>query len=262
MVRVAHWGGQASAHGALVRRAAAAYNLTMTRTARTLALAVAFASLAACSPRVVIPDEERLRISEELDGRARYLRVATFAAPFFGDSSRYLLTDQPVDEVQLLESASGEKIPPPPSERVFPPGTRVRIRTVEFPTAWLIAKRIVMTPRYHPWAIVDVEGERRPAVIVLPQESARLEDVRTELDRILSIDDPTPELQALPRDQQDAIRRKELVEGMTARSVELSWGQPEKRRIDRPAGTEDWSWPGSRRAAHFKEDRLVRWEKK
>jgi hypothetical protein len=234
----------------------------MTWTVRPLALAVALASLAACNPRIVIPDEERLRVSEELDGRARFLRVAVYAAPFFGDSTRYLLTDQPVEEVQLLESGSGEKIPPPPAERVLAPGTRVRIRTIEFPTAWLIAKRIVMTPRYHPWAILDVEGDTRPGVIVLPQEAARLEDVKTELDRLLTPDDPTPELEALPRDQQEAIRRKELVEGMTPLSVERSWGQPEKRRIDRPAGTEDWTWQGSRRAAHFKEDRLVRWEKK
>ena len=232
----------------------------MTWTVRTLALAVALASLAACSPRVVIPDEERLRVSEELDGRARFLRVAVYAAPFFGDTTRYLLTDQPVEEVKLLESGSGEKIPPPPAERILPPGTRVRIRTIEFPTAWIIAKRIIMTPRYHPWAILDVEGDTRPAVIVLPQEAARLEDVKIELDRLLTPDDPTPEVGALPRDQQDAIRRKELVEGMTSRAVELSWGQPEKRRIDRPATTEDWSWQGSRRAAHFKEDRLVSWE--
>ena len=234
----------------------------MTTTARTLALAAALATVAACAPRVVIPDEERLRVSEELDGRARYLRVALYAAPFFGDSTRYLLTDQPVEEVQLLESTGGEKIPPPPAERILAPGTRVRIRTIEVPTAWLIAKRIVMTPRYHPWAIVDIEGDSRPGVIVLPQEAARLEELRAELDRVLSPDDPRPELEALPRDQQEAIRRKELVEGMTARAVELSWGQPEKRRIDRPEGTEDWSWPGSRRAAHFKEERLVRGEKK
>jgi len=238
----------------------------MTRTARTLAqalvLTLGFAPIAACHPRVVIPDEERERVAEEFDGRARYLRVATYAAPFFGDSTRFLLTDQPVEEVQLLEGMGGDKIPPPPAERVLLPGTRVRIQTVEFPTPWLIAKRIVMTPRYHPWAIIEVEKDTRPYLIVLPQELVRLEDVKTELDRLLVADDPTSELQALPRDQQEAIRRKDLVEGMTARAVERAWGQPEKRRIDRPATTEDWTWPGGRRSAHFKEDRLVRWEKR
>jgi hypothetical protein len=237
----------------------------MIRTARTLAL-LAFlapiASLVACTPRVVIPDEERERIADEFDGRARYLRVAAYAAPFFGDTTRFLLTDQPVEEIQLLEGAGGDKIPPPPSERVLLPGTRVRIRTVEFPTPWVIAKRIVMTPRYHAWAVLELEKDNRPYVIVLPQEVVRLEDVKTELDRLLSADDPTPELQALPRDQQEAIRKKDLVEGMTGRAVEMAWGQPEKRRIDRPAGTDDWTWPGGRRSAHFKDDRLVRWERR
>lgn len=232
----------------------------MTRTV-LLALA-ALASLTACAPRAVIPDEERLRIAEELEGRARYLRVAANVAPFFGDSTRHLLTDQPVDEVQLLESTSGRKIPPPPAERVLPPGTRFRIRAVEFPTPWLIAKRIVMTPRYHPWAILDLDGDSRPYVVVLPQEAVRLEDVNVELGRLLSTDDPSAELQALPRDQQEVIRRRDLVEGMTARAVEMAWGQPEKRRIDRPTGTEDWTWPGARRTAHFKEDRLLRWEER
>lgn len=226
------------------------------------ALAATLATLTACAPHSVIPDDERLRVSTELDGRGRYLRVAAYAAPFFGDSTRYLLTDEPVDEVQLLESASGQKIPPPPSEKVLPPGTRVRIRTVEFPSPWIIAKRIVMTPRYHPWAILDVDGDPRPYVIVLPQEVTRLEDVETELARLLSTDDPTPDLQALPRDQREAIKRKGLVEGMTSRAVELSWGQPEKRRIDRPEGTEDWTWPGAKRTAHFKEDRLVKWDER
>jgi hypothetical protein len=232
----------------------------MTRIA--LVAAAALASLTACAPRAVIPDDERLRVSEELDGRLRYLKVAAYAAPFFGDSGRYLLTDQPVEEIQLLESASGEKIPPPPAERVLPPGTRARIHHVDFPSPWTIAKRVVMTPRYHPWAILEVDGDTRPFIIVLPQETVRLEQVETELGRLLASDDPTPELQALPRDQQEAIRRKDLVEGMSARAVEMAWGQPEKRRIDRPAGTEDWTWPGARRAAHFKEDRLVRWEEK
>lgn len=232
----------------------------MTRPA--LVAAAALAALTACAPRVVIPEEERLRVADELDGRTRYLRVAANAAPFFGDTSKYLLTDQPVEEVELLESTSGQKIPPPPGERVLPPGTRVRIRAIEFPTGWIIAKRIVMTPRYHPWAILDVAGDARPFVIVLPQEAVRLEDVNAELGRLLATDDPTPEYQALPRDEQEAIRRKDLVEGMSPRAVEMAWGQPEKRRIDRPAGTEDWSWPGARRSAHFKEDRLVRWEEK
>jgi hypothetical protein len=230
--------------------------------AAALALSVAAVLAAGCTPRAVIPDEERERISEELEGRNLFLRVSANTGPFFGDQSRHLLTDQPIEEVQLLESVSGDPISPPPSERVLLPGTRVRLRKVEFPTPWLIARRVVMTPRYHPWAIVEVEKENRPFIVVLPQEVVKFEQAKVELDRLFSTDDPTADLKALPREHQDAIRKRDLVEGMGTRGVEMAWGQPEKRRIDRPAGTEEWAWPGGHRTAYFKDDRLLRFERR
>jgi hypothetical protein len=41
----------------------------------------------------------------------------------------------------------------------------------------------------------------------------------------------------------------------------MAWGLPEKRRIDRPAATEEWSWPGGKRRAFFQDEKLVRWER-
>jgi len=70
----------------------------MTRSDRTLALAL----LRALAPLA-----------------ARIQRLAANADPFFGDSTRFLLADQPVEEVQLLEGAGGEEIPPPSAERVL-----------------------------------------------------------------------------------------------------------------------------------------------
>ena len=49
------------------------------------------------------------------------------------------------------------------TERILPPGTAVRIREIEFPTGWIIARRVVMTPRYHPWVMLEVPGRRPPA---------------------------------------------------------------------------------------------------
>jgi len=66
---------------------------------------------------------------------------------------------------------------------------------------------------------------------------------------------------ALPQDQRDAIGRKELIEGMGLRAVEMAWGLPERRRIDRPASTEEWTWPDGKRKAFFQDERLVRWER-
>jgi hypothetical protein len=228
---------------------------------KALLLAAALASLAACAPRAVIPDADRERVQRELSGEQRWLRVAVYVAPLWGDHSRVLLSDQPPSELQLVLSPNGDPIAPPPVERVVPPGTAVRIREVEFPTGWIIARRVVMSPRYHPWAVLELPGETRPGVIVLSQTNASFDDVRSELERFLTKDDPASFLASLPEDQRAAIGRKELVDGMSTRAVEMAWGLPERKRIDRPAATEEWAWPGGKRKASFQDERLVRWER-
>lgn len=228
---------------------------------KALLLATSLAALAACAPRAVIPDSERERVRRELGGEQRWLRAAAYAAPLWGDHSRLLLSDQPLSELELVLSAGGEPIAPPPAERIVPPGTPVRILEVEFPTGWIIAKRVIMTPRYHPWVFVEVPGDARPHVVVLSQLAVTFEDVRAELDRILTRDDPSSLLAALPAEHRAAVLKKELAEGMSPRAVELAWGLPERKKIDRPAATEEWTWPAGKRKAFFQDERLVRWEK-
>lgn len=225
-----------------------------------LAVALSVAQ-AGCTPRAVVPDGERARVRQALDGQPRYLRVAVSVHPLFGDAGKKLLLDAPPAEVDLLRGGQDEIIAPPPAERILPPGTAVRVLQVEFPTGLLIARRVIMTPRYHPWVYLQVAGEPRPCVLVLSQTAVTADDVLAEVDRVLAADDPGPALRAMPSEQHDAVLRKELVEGMTAAAVEMAWGQPERRRIDRPNGTEAWSWPGDRRHAFFQDEKLVRWEK-
>jgi hypothetical protein len=215
-----------------------------------------------CFPRAAVPEAERQRTERELTGQKRYLRVAMWTGPFFGASGRMLLSDQPFEELHLLESPTGKTIHPPPPEKVFPPGTQVRIRNIEFPTGWLIAQRPVMTPRYHPWVHVEVAFDDRPFVIVLPQTAASYEDVQGEIDRLLTLSDPTQALRELPPAQREGVYRKELVDGMGVEAVEMAWGLPERKRIDKPARTEEWIWAEGKRRAVFQEEKLVRWEPK
>ncbi|HSN92847.1 MAG TPA: hypothetical protein VLS93_16570 [Anaeromyxobacteraceae bacterium] len=228
---------------------------------RRTALVLPLLLLAACAPALQLSDADRERAAAELSGKSLFLRVAVNAAPFFGDRSRVFLTDQPLAEVDLLLTPGGGRIDPPAAERILPPGTPVRVGAVEFPTGWVIAGRVVMTPRYHPWVLLQVTGDERPHVIVLSQTAATFEDVRAEVDRLLGPDDPTALLKSLPAEQRDAILRKEPLEGMDSRALEMAWGQPERKRIDRPARTEEWTWPGGKRRAFLEDGRLVRWQK-
>jgi hypothetical protein len=215
---------------------------------------------AGCFPRVSVPEQERQRASRELEGQRRVTKVAVFVGPFFEDPSKLLVSDQPFQELDLLETMSGSVVAPPPAERVLPPGTPLRVDKVEFPTGWLIAKRVVMTPRYHPWVYLSLEGEPRPLVLVLPQTLTSAEDVRVEIERVAGTTDPSPALQALPDRQRTAIARKDIVEGMSPQAIEMAWGYPEKKVIDRPSNSEEWTWPGGKRKASLRQGKLVRWE--
>jgi hypothetical protein len=226
-----------------------------------LSLAVAVAAVLACRPRAVIPEPERQRVTSELAGQQRWLRVAAYAGPLWGDHSKMLLSDVPPAELDLVLSAGGAPIAPPAPERILRPGTAVRIREVEFASGWTIARRVVMSPRYHPWVLLDVPGDARPHVIVLSQTAASLDEVRAEVERLLTADDPSSLFAALPQEQRDAILRKELVEGMSPRALEMAWGLPERRRIDRPTNREEWIWPGGKRRAFLQDDRVTRWER-
>ena len=81
--------------------------------------------LSACFPRAAIPDAERERLSREVAGQQRYLRVAAYAGPLWGDAAKVFVSELPPGEVDLVESAGHTPIPPPAAERVLPPGTPV-----------------------------------------------------------------------------------------------------------------------------------------
>ena len=215
--------------------------------------------LAGCTQRSSVPDGERQRVVRELEGERRWFEVAVYVGPFFGDASKLLASDSPLAEVELIESPGGQVITPPAAERILLPGTPARIAKVEFPTGWVAAQRVVMTPRDRPWVYLEVPGQTRPVVLVLPPDLATFEQVRLELDRWFVPVDPTPVLRAFPEEHQRAIAEKRLTEDMTARAVQMAWGYPRQKTIDRPAATEEWSWAEGKRRAWFKDGRLLRW---
>lgn len=225
---------------------------------RRLAVVATLALLSSCVPPSQIPPEGREAVTRTLARQPRYLRVAVYVAPFFGDASRVLLSDRPVSELQVLEATDGKPITPPPATRILPPGTPVFVDGVQFPTGTVAWSRPLTTPRYNPWLLATVEGVGKPAVLVLSTESTRAEDVLAEVGRVLTPDDPTNVYAALPDPVRDAIREKALVEGMTREATAMAWGYPDRIVMDRPARTEEWFWNNSSRKASFQDDRLVR----
>jgi hypothetical protein len=224
-------------------------------------MAVVFA-LACAAPDIHISDAEQLRARRELaGGEPQFLRVACFVGPLWHDREKAFLTDRPAEEIDLVDSPTGGAIRPPAFERVMPPGTPVRVQQIEFPTTFTMADRVLVTPRYHAWVYLTIEGERRPVVIVLPREVTSTDDIRAELQRYLAADDPRPALAALRPEMRDLVARKEASLGMSARALELSWGLPDRKHIDRPAGTEEWFWQGGKRHALLKEDRVEQLER-
>jgi len=225
---------------------------------RRLAAAAALALLASCAPPSLISPEGRETVVRSLSRQPRYLRVAVYVGPFFGDGSKVLLSDRVVTELAVLESPGGQPIHPPPPTRILPPGTPVFVDTVQFPTGPAAWSRPVTTPRYNPWLLASVEGEKRPAVLVLSAEAQSAEDVIAEVGRVLTSDDPTPIYAALPESVRDAIREKALVDGMTRQAVAMAWGYPDRIVMDRPTRSEEWFWNGGTRKASFLDERLVR----
>jgi hypothetical protein len=227
-----------------------------------LLAAVPLLAVACATPNLRISEADQLRAQRELPGGAqRFLRVACYVSPLWSDSEKAFVSDRPAQELDLVENPNGTPIAPPPFERVLPPGTPVRIQEVEFPAPFVMAQRVFVTPRYHPWVYLRVEGDRRPYVIVLPQEVQSFDDVRAELERYLMVDDPRPAFNALPPEVRELVLHKDVAPGMSARALEMAWGLPTRKHVDRPAGTEEWFWGSGKRHAFLKEERVEKVER-
>ena len=228
---------------------------------RALAAAALLPALAACAPRLAIPEADQARVVRELKGARRFLRVAVWSGPFYGDKGLVLVSDRPYAELDQMQTPGGERIAPPPAERVLPPGTPVAVQEVELPSAAAFATRAVMTPRYEPWLLFRVPDDDRVHVLVLSRAAASADDLLAEVDRVATTIDPSPQLKALPAATREVVLRKELVEGMSRQAAAMAWGLPDRIVMDRPARTEEWTWTGSKRRAFFQDERLARWNR-
>ncbi len=221
---------------------------------------------AGCKSHTPIAPDDRATLEQTLTGpgASRYLRVSLYVTPFFGDASRRLLTPYPPEDVDMLNDRHGQPINPGPIEATLPAGTKATIRRVEFPTAWVVAERVLYSPRTWPWVYVDVEGapSGAPLVLVLPPHHKTREEFLAEVERTLAAQDPAPRIAAFNEPVREAIRQKKALTDMPAEALEIAWGPPEtiKRTLEGTVRKEEWIYPRGRRRAFLSDGLLVRVE--
>ena len=187
-----------------------------------------------------------------------------YVTPFFGDGTKKLLTALPPDEVDLVEDPGGRPLSPGAVEQLIPAGTRVRVEQLEFPTAWVVASRILFTPRTQPWVYVRLEGESTeiPFILVLPPFLRSRTGVLAALDPYLLQQSPAARLESYPSLIREAIRQKHAVVDMPTDALEASWGFPERKTISFEGANrlETWVYPGHKRRAYLRDGRVERFE--
>ncbi|WP_375773653.1 hypothetical protein NR798_23230 [Archangium gephyra] len=232
---------------------------------RLLALLVLVPAVLAtgCASQTPLSAEDRSKLQHDLTtgpSAVRYLQASSYVTPFFGDASKRLLTPYPPEEVRLLNDTRGNPINPGAVQAMAPAGTKVRVLKVEFPTAWVMAERVLYSPRTQPWVYLDVEGVPAgpPVILVMPPQLKTNEDVRAELDRHLAEHELAPKLAKFQPRFQEAIRQKKVLEYMPEAAVQMSWGPPERirRTLDGTQVHQEWIYPGEKRRV-FITDGLV-----
>ena len=181
--------------------------------------------------------------------------------PFFGDSSKRLLTPTPPGELHLVNDL-GQRVRAGGVERVLPAGTTVRVLKVEFPTAWVVAHRPVDTPRSLPWVYLETTpAPSAPLILLLPSGIDSIDMFNAELDLYASVSDPSPSLSRWSEPVREAVRTKTAIPDMPDDALQMAWGYPETKRVSYDGSTrnEEWIYSGGARVAYLVDSRLSTW---
>jgi hypothetical protein len=223
-----------------------------------------FLSTACSTVYTQLPSEDRSSLERQLTGKdaAKNLRLSVYVTPFFGDGTKKLLTPLPPEEVQLITHPNGEAVNPGPIEKVLPAGTHVRIKAVEFPTAFAVTERIPYTPRHMTWVYLTLDGEPadRTYVLCLRPTAKTQAEFLGDLERYLTHDEPTRLLSDYTETVKAAIREKNAVVDMPGAALEMAWGYPERKKkwFEESNQNEEWSYPGGKRTAYLTNGRVTR----
>ncbi len=219
---------------------------------RRLALLVAVSGCA--TSQVFVPPDQAAALQRSVAGETRFMRVSFFGTPFYGDSTKRLLAPTSPDQLRQLFNPDGSAVSPGPKERTFPAGTAVRLVKLEFPTAYAMSERVLYTPRTLAWVYLDVSSlpkQSPPYVLVLRPGLKDENEVRTELDRYLSKEDPKAIIDAFSETVRAAVAEKRAIVEMPAEALEMAWGYPDRKKLELEGTSkkETWFYPDGKRQA-------------
>ncbi len=229
---------------------------------RKISIVLLFALYGCATAQVSIAPDKAADIVRSLTNEERFFKLSMYGTPFFGDTTKKFLSDVPPELVRFLNEPDGTPATPGGIERIFPAGTAVRIRKIEFPSSRTMAERVLYTPRTLVWLYLEVETTSPgspPSILVLRPGLKSEADVRAEIDRFLTADRLSIRLDDFSGFVREAIVKKQAVTGMTPTALEMAWGYPELKRIELEAERrkETWHWADSKRTATLIDGRLT-----
>lgn len=212
--------------------------------------------------QIAVPPTDVATLERTLNGEKRFLRSSMYQTAFFGDATKRLLTPTPPELVRFLENPDGKPMTPGAIEKTWPVNTGVKITRVEFPSAWAMTERVLYTPRTLAWVYVEIDGAPRgapPAIVVLRPGIKSQQEFIAELDRHLTREDLSKQLEALSDQVRDAVKTKTALNDMPSEALEMAWGFPESKKIELEGTVkkEVWKWGDGKRTASLTDGRVT-----
>ncbi len=225
-------------------------------------LGVVIAASGCATSQVFVPPAQAAALQRSLAGEERFLRIAFYGTPFFGDSTKRLLSPVSPDQVRMLNNPDGSPVSPGPVERIFAPGTPVRVLKVEFPTAYAMSERVLYTPRTLAWVFLDVAGTPKqspPYVLVLRPGLKDENEVTSEVNRYLSKDNLKPLLDGFSESVRAAVLEKKAIVEMPADALEMAWGYPDRKTFELEGAVkkETWTYADGRKQAVLRDGKVA-----
>lgn len=180
------------------------------------------------------------------------LKVSCYYGDLYDDNEKWLLSPYPFAHTSHIVDLHGAPIHPKNQQGILPAGTRFTVDQVEFPGGFANVTRMLTTPRFNPWMVLQripqeaSPQNNKPFVMVLPGEDAPTATLTAHVDQMLG---PVGSVQAWLATVRPtvavAIRHKELVPGMNPTEMNASMGPPlrwfrEPATADAPAAQVAW----------------------